>query len=200
MRFIVPFFWVVVVFAAGAQPLDVSSAPSSFLGYAFGAEEEALVAGLEKTEAVVQRDRSRAAQGLTRATVANQTLDKLDKVTLEFGFSKGSLFQVTASLAPSPEALKSLTGVLNEKYGKVRSLDGGYHYNWFFYAQVPPAANQVPDFAIVLTHDPVTRKVLSLTYTDNLRKAAGPVPPTGQASPGAATGGTPVPALDPSRF
>lgn len=200
-----PPFLFLFLLVAGApalfsQNLDYASAPREFAGYAFGTAEEAVVDGLKAANTPFRQDPALKSQGITKVVLTERTLDTLDHVTVELQFFKGTLVQISASLAHSPQALKALVGVLTAKYGAVRSDDGGYHYRWFYRKAGATGASQVPDFAIVLASDPVTRKTLVLTYADNARKAdpaapaAGPATGKSEAAPSA-----PV-TLDPNKF
>lgn len=201
MRLFFGLLGMLAVLSGGfAQNLDYAVAPQEFLGYAFGAQETAVAEALTAAGTPFRHEAVRAGQALTKLVLTNQTLDKLDRATVELQFYRGSLYLISATVPYAADSLQALRNVLTAKYGAVKSNDGGYHYNWFFLQKGRPAGNQAPDFAIVLGNDPVTKKTVTLVYSDNLRKSQ--LPPPGAANPPAAAepAPTPAPDLDPSRF
>lgn len=191
---------LLVSLSAGfSQALDYAAAPQEALGYAFGATDASVTDALKAANTPFRQDAARPGQTLSKVTIANQTLDQLDHVTVELSFTKGALFQVSASLAYSEGSFRGLLAVLNEKYGARRSVDGGYHYSWFFNQANHAPGNGNPDFAIVLANDPIDKKTITLSYVDNVRRSN----PAGAAAPAPsapAPAATPVPTLDPKKF
>jgi hypothetical protein len=191
-------FFLVALSGGFSQVLDYTTAPKEALGYTFGATEASVTDALKAANTTFRQDLVKQNSGITRVTVANQTLDKLEKATVELQFFKGELFQIGASVPYSAATFQGLLKVLTDKYGAKRSVDGGYHYSWFYYQADHPSANQVPDFALVLASDPLDKKVLTLTYADNARRYG-----TVSAGPAGASASTPAPAaptLDPNHF
>lgn len=200
MRSVFAFLFVTVTLGGFCQSLDYASAPREALGYTFGATEASVVDGLKAANTPFRQDTTRQTLGVTTVTLNNQTLDKLDQATVELQFFKGALVQIKATVAYSSGAFKSLLAVLESKYGAKRSLDGGFHYNWFYQLAPRPQGNELPDFAIILASDAVDKKTVTLTYADNARRTnpaaatSTPVPLVPTPAP------TPVPTLDPSHF
>lgn len=170
--------------------LDYSAAPASFLGYNFGAPLSDTQASLQKAGTPFQTNTRRQAQGYTTITLENQTVDQLSSANVQLTFFREALVEISLTVSANADNLKKLRDVLNAKYGEVRSVDGGYHFNWFFTQGSPASAHQ-PDFAIVLFSDPVTAKKIELTYVDNARRANTSLSET---TPGMAT------SLDPGKF
>ncbi len=119
------FFSVIGMMAAlsggFAQGLEYAAAPQEFLGYAFGAQETAVAEALTAAGTPFRQEAVRAGQTLTKLVLTNQTLDKLDRATVELQFYRGSLYLISATVPYAADSLQALRNVLTAKYGAVKS-------------------------------------------------------------------------------
>ena len=181
--------------AVGAETFDPAGAPKDFLGYAFGATEASVTDAVKASGKPFTAVAAKTVAGESKLLLTKQSVDKLENATVELAFQSGVLFRITATLPYSNEAAQGLRDVLSDKYGKVKSVDGGYRYNWFF-TPVGAPAGTLPEFALILNVDQVA-KTVRLVYSDNAAKNK-----TGVSAPAAAPTPSPSPTapLNPANF
>jgi len=185
--FFVLFTVLGLVSSAGAEVFDPANAPKDFLGYAFGTPEAAVTDAVKAAGKPYTAVPAKTVGGESKLVLTKQTVDRLENATVELAFQGGVLFRITATLPYSADAAQGLRDVLADKYGKVKSVDGGYRYNWFFGA-AGQAAGALPEFALILNVDAVAKSI-RLVYADNAVKT----------KPGpAATAAVPTPSPSPT--
>ena len=161
---------VLPLVSVSAQDLNYTAVPQQAFGYTLGSSLSSIETALKSAKIDFREQPStRPAPSMT-LEIPRQTVQSIPEVTIRLFFAKETLYQIQASMAYDARLLGSFKDDLVKQYGPVRSLDGGFHYLWFFNQNTVQNAQQRPDFAVILANDPVTDKTVSLTYADNLRR------------------------------